>query len=128
MAGQQKSLERSLEKIIYEINDIPDSLNKFAGRKNCWEYREQKNAWKLLVQSAVGRNKPKEPYNKSKVHVHYIFPTKVRRDPDNYVPKAIMDGLTASGVILDDSFKCVELKLSAEYQKGIKKTIIEVEE
>lgn len=108
------------------INAIPPSLNKFAGRKNYWEYRKVKDEWKELVYYMCKQQKY-ETLNKAIVTVTYYFPTKARRDPDNHAGKVILDGLTAAGVILDDSFDCIELRLRGGYDKVNPRTEIEVE-
>lgn len=108
------------------IPQIPPSLNKFAGRKNEWEYREQKKYWKDLI--CVSTKRPKEPIEKARVTITYFFPTRIRRDPDNYNGKFIMDGLTAAGIIKDDSFSCIELVLKGAYDKAKPRTEIEVTE
>ena len=114
--------------ILYKLilDQIPPSLNKFAGRKNVWEYRELKQFWKQLICLKSLKAKPKFPIAKATVHLHYIFPTRVRHDPDNYNGKMILDGLVEAKIIQDDSFNCINLKLSAEYQKGITQTVIEI--
>jgi crossover junction endodeoxyribonuclease RusA len=107
------------------INAIPPSLNKFAGRKNYWEYRKVKEEWKELVYYTCKQQKY-ETLNKAIVTVTYYFPTKARRDPDNHAGKMILDGLTAAGVILDDSFDCIELRLRGGCDKENPRTEIEV--
>jgi Holliday junction resolvase RusA-like endonuclease len=112
----------------YTIPCIPQSLNKFAGRHNVWEYRKQKEEWKMLI-GVYCRPKPKKPIKKAVVTLTYFFPTAVRHDPDNYAGKAALDGLTAAGIIEDDSFNHIELRLK---QGGVDKqnprTEIEIEE
>ena len=93
---------------IYTIPGIPDSLNRFAGRHNAWEYREKKNMWKNMVQLCC-MPKPKMPIEKADVKIVYFFPDHKRRDPDNYCGKMILDGLTAAGIIKDDDFDHIEL-------------------
>lgn len=110
------------------IDDIPPSLNRFAGRQNAWEYREYKETWTELVALKSRRSRPQRPFNKSVVTITYRFPDKRRRDPDNYCGKMILDGLTAAGIISDDSFHHIELRLRAERETGKKRTTIEVEE
>ena len=109
----------------YIIPMLPPSLNKFAGRQNVWEYRQLKQEWKQAI-CLFCRVRPKAPLEKAVVSIHYVFPDRIRRDPDNYSGKMILDGLTAAGVIKDDSFSCIELKLSAEVGKG-GQTVITVE-
>ena len=109
----------------YSIPILPDSLNKYAGRQNVWEYRQKKQGWKQIV-NIYCRPKPPKPFEKATVKLHYIFPDGRRRDPDNYAGKMVLDGLVAAGILKDDSFNCIELTLSAETQKGVEKLIIEV--
>jgi Holliday junction resolvase RusA-like endonuclease len=45
---------------------------------------------------------------KAKITFTYYFPTKARHDADNMTPKFFMDGLTESGMIIDDDFKHIE--------------------
>lgn len=111
----------------YIIHEIPPSLNRFAGRKNCWEYRKAKGYWTQLVKSAC-KQKPKTPYRKARVTISYYFDSNRRRDPDNYAGKFLLDGLTAAGVIADDSFGNIELALRGEVDKRNPRTEIEVEE
>ncbi|MCM1167735.1 MAG: hypothetical protein NC299_17245 [Lachnospiraceae bacterium] len=101
----------------YTLPEIPPSNNKFIGRENRWEYRDIKRQWAQLI--AVGcRPKPPEPLPRATVTLLYHFKDKRRRDPDNYSGKMILDGLTAAGIIWDDSFSCIDLQLKAVYDKG----------
>lgn len=111
----------------YIINEIPKSLNHYAGRKNPWEYRQDKEKWKIIVMLTC-RQRPPKPYEKARVTITYYFPTRARRDPDNYTPKFLLDGLTAAGIIKDDSFQCIELTVRGEYDKERPRTEIEVTE
>lgn len=95
---------------IYTIPGIPESLNRFAGRLNAWEYREKKNLWKNLVQLCC-TPKPKEPICRADITIAYYFPDRKRRDPDNYSGKMILDGLTAAGIITDDDFDHIGLTI-----------------
>lgn len=53
------------------------------------------------------------------------FPTKARRDTDNFVPKFIMDGLVDSGFLVDDDGEHVKsLKLQCKYDKNNPRTEI----
>lgn len=58
------------------------------------------------------------------LEVNYTFPTKGRRDLDNYTTKEVMDGLSDCGVIIDDSYFYVKsIKTTASYEKGITKMV-----
>jgi Holliday junction resolvase RusA-like endonuclease len=105
---------------------IPPSDNKFKGRNNVWEYRELKKEWLDIVMT-VCRPRPKIPIQKSIVTITYFFKTKARHDPDNYSGKFILDGLVQGGIIADDSFFCIELRLRGGYDKMNERTEIVVE-
>ena len=107
------------------IDRIPPSLNQFAGRKNDREYQTLKRAWKELVYYTCKQQRY-ETLKNAIVTITYYFPTRARHDPDNYAGKLIMDGLTAAGVIEDDSFDCIELRLRGGYDKMNPRTEIEV--
>ena len=55
------------------------------------------------------------------------YPTRRRHDTDNSVPKFILDGLVASGVIVDDDMTCVtELRLKCDIDSMNPRTEIEI--
>ena len=111
----------------YEIEDVPPSNNRFLGRNNRYKYAEEKSKWEKLIKYTA-TSKPLAPIKRSKITITYGFTDKRRRDPDNYSGKFILDGLTKVGIIEDDSFYNIDLKLCAVF--GVKKarTVIEVEE
>lgn len=111
----------------YTINEIPPSNNKFSGRKNVWQYREEKKRWSQLV-NLMCRPKPDKPIEKATVTLVYYFKTKIRHDPDNYSGKFILDGLVQAGIIADDSFKNIDLHLHGYTDKDNPRTVIEVTE
>lgn len=113
--------------MTYTIHRIPPSLNEFAGRRNDREYQEQKRFWKELVMWSC-TPWPKKPIERAIVTITYYFPTRGRRDPDNYNGKMILDGLTAAKIIKDDSFQCIDLILKGDYDKKNPRTEICVEE
>lgn len=110
------------------IDDIPKSLNKYAGRKNEWEYRADKKLWRDLVCWTALPLRPAKPFKRAVVTIEYFFKTRQRRDADNYCGKMILDGLTACGVIEDDSFSCIELRLRGSWDKHRPRTEITIEE
>lgn len=116
----------------YTINDIPPSNNKFMGRgtqkTQSQVYQAEKRKWAWMILEAVGRDKPKEPIELAAVTLCYHFPDKRRRDPDNYSGKFILDGLVNAGVIKDDSFSNINLKLLGKYDKENPRTEIIIEE
>lgn len=100
----------------YTIPEIPPSNNKFIGRENRWEYQEVKKLWARLV-AVYCRPKPPKPLERATVTLEYHFKDKRRRDPDNYSGKFILDGLTKAGIIADDSFSVIDLRLKAVCDK-----------
>ncbi len=111
----------------YIIPETPPSNNIFIGRENRWEYQEVKKRWAALI-GALCCPKPAEPLKRAKVTLEYHFKDRRRRDPDNYSGKMILDGLTAAGIIADDSFFCIDLQLRAVYDKSGKTEILIEEE
>ena len=115
--------------ISFKIDDIPPSNNQYLGRTGTnWNYNREKKKFHQLIEVASYNKIPNEPINKSNIHIHYIFPDNRRRDPDNYSGKMLLDPLVSLGIIQDDSFKCVDLTISAETIKGIKETHISISE
>ena len=112
----------------YSIPLVPSSLNKFAGRQNTWEYRALKKQWKELV-FWYCRPRPETPIKRAIVTLTYHFADRRRRDPDNYAGKMILDGLTEAGIIEDDSFSNIELRLRCgEPDRESQRTVVEIEE
>lgn len=115
--------------MIIEIDDIPPSLNQIIGlAKAHWgAYAGLKKKWKEKVYKAIPIEA--EIFNeKVKIHIIYIFPDKRKRDYDNYMGayKLIGDGLVGQ-IITDDSQEYIEsLTVKFDFQKGVRKTIIEV--
>ena len=112
------------------INDIPPSNNKYMGNSHNFNaYRREKERWHWLIKSALSKaKKPQKPIEKAVVSIKYYFPSQIRRDPDNYSGKMLLDPLVREGVLIDDSFKVVTLVLSAGYDKKNPRTVINVKE
>ena len=111
------------------IKDIPPSNNKFMGRNARgfhFVYQEEKRKWEWLVRAAI-KEKPKKPLEKAVVNITYYFPDRRRRDPDNYSGKFLLDGLTKSGIIMDDSFHNIDLILQGKLDRKNPRTEIEIE-
>lgn len=107
----------------YIIPDIPPSNNKYLGRTNRFEYQADKNDWAYNIY-AYCNPKPKEPIKKSLVMITYYFKDRRKHDPDNFSGKFILDGLVSSGIIEDDSFSNIDLKLVGKYDKDNPRTEI----
>lgn len=113
--------------MTYIIPEIPPSNNRYIGRTNYREYQAEKKRWAQLI-AYLCRPKPRQPYYRATVEIAYYFPTRARRDPDNYSGKMILDGLTGAGIIKDDSFGRIELILRGDYDKQNPRTEITVTE
>jgi len=109
------------------IPAIPPSDNKYKGRENAWEYRNDKKYWLEMVSIYAKIARPRKPYEKATVTITYFFPDKRRRDPDNYSGKFILDGIVGN-VIKDDSFDCIDLRLAGSYDKNNPRTEVEITE
>lgn len=112
------------------LKGVPPSLNRTAGRGNVWEYRATKQQWTSTVYYTCKacKERPAEPFMKALVEITYYFPDLIRRDPDNYSGKFLMDGLKKAGVIKDDSFRHVRLLLDGDYDKENPRTEIKITE
>ncbi|MDR3599389.1 MAG: hypothetical protein P4L49_02720 [Desulfosporosinus sp.] len=89
------------------IPELPPSLNVWS-RKH-WRVRhalveEMTNNLRLL---AMAYKIPR--IEKAEVRLVYFFRDNRRRDPDNYAPKFLLDGLRKSGIIAEDNFKVLRL-------------------
>lgn len=108
------------------VNDIPPSNNQYMGNSHSFQvYRRAKEQWHWLIKAAI-KEKPARPIERAVVRITYFFRDNRRRDPDNYSGKFILDPLVREGVIADDSFKHVELILSACVDRQNPRTEIEV--
>lgn len=116
------------EAMTVTLKGVPPSLNEFAGRKNVWEYREQKKYWTHYTWAACRgcKERPKEPYPKASVCITYFFPDRRRHDADNYAGKFLLDGLTKAGVIVDDDLKHISVAIYGEYDKKNPRTEITI--
>lgn len=112
------------------LRGVPPSLNRFAGRKNEYEYRTEKDRWTRAVYytARACKDRPAEPYQWAEVSIKYYFPDRRRRDPDNYCGKMLMDGLTKAGIIQDDDMAHISLTISGAVDRKEPRTEITVKE
>ena len=112
------------------VDDIPPSNNRFMGKGSIKQqahiYQDIKRQWAMFIRAAVGRKKPIHPIEKAIVKITYYFPNLIRRDPDNYSGKFILDGLVNAGVLIDDSFKNIELILEGKLDRDNPRTEIKI--
>lgn len=112
------------------VPEIPPSNNKYMGRGStrtqAFEYQNIKKNWADMIGWLVKKEKLDKPMRKAVVMITYYFPTRHRRDPDNYSGKFILDGLVKAKVLQDDSFNNIELILKGEYDKRNPRTEIEI--
>ena len=114
--------------MVIVVKEIPPSNNQFFGNShNFNEYRREKERWHWLIKAAIEK-RPKKPHDKSEIHITYYFKDRRRRDPDNYSGKMLLDPLVKEGIIVDDSFNHIELRLSASVDRENPRTEIEIKE
>lgn len=116
-----------MKTIKITIPEIHPSLNQIL-RMHYHKRNTENKKWAALVAFFDNRRKKRGPLKKARVKITYFFPDNRRRDPDNYSPKFLMDGLVNAGVIEDDSFRHVELTIAGEVDKDDPRTEIEVVE
>lgn len=101
------------------------------------------NTWMIMMRPEMNATKQKwkdfikwlvEQYGYSdlgldcyEMYVKVYMPTKRRSDPDNQVPKFILDGLVESGMLVDDDGEHMKkLSISTGYDKENPRTEIEI--
>lgn len=114
------------------IKEIPPSNNKFLGNSHNFNiYRREKEKWHYLIKAALGRSRvgrPEKPLERATVHITYFFKDRRRRDPDNYSGKMLLDPLVREGILKDDSFEVVTLRLSGAVDRDDPRCEIEINE
>ena len=115
-------------KIDIVVYDTPPSNNEYMGNsRNFNEYRRKKEEWHWLMKAAI-KKKPNVPIKRALVEIQYYFKTRTRRDPDNFSGKFILDPLVREGILADDSFENIILRLSAGHDKKNPRTEIRITE
>lgn len=110
------------------IHKIPPSNNNYMGNSHNFNiYRQEKELWHWLIKAAISK-RPLKPYKKAVVHIKYYFKDRRRRDPDNYSGKMLLDPLVREGILQDDSFNNIELRLSADIDSDNPRTEITIYE
>ena len=91
--------------------------------------REYRNEVSLCAYAASGGTGAWQPLGHARIVVTFIVPDRRRRDKTNMAAsfKAGLDGLVDAGIIKDDSYECCYDQYHIVYEKGVSKTIVEVE-
>lgn len=85
-----------------------------------------KQRWKEFVVWWLGTMSLK-PVDVCDIRFNSVMPTRRRADPDNMVPKFILDGIVESGLLKDDdSLHLRNLILCCSYEKGQARTEITI--
>lgn len=71
---------------------------------------------------------PSDNHFKGRNNVWQYRKEKRRRDPDNYSGKFLLDGLVRAGVLQDDSFSHIDLRLMGSLDRDNPRTEVLVEE
>ena len=95
------------------------------------QYRNAKDYWTrytaVAYRAAYPDDWPRQPPDRATVRIEYTFPDHIRRDPDNYGGKFLLDGLTKAKAIADDSFAHISLTVAARVVPGTSETKIIIE-
>ena len=88
-----------------------------------------KRADQYRVMLALATSDMKRICGKACLTVTFVFGMKRRRDTDNLYARAksTIDTLVRGGYIADDSTDMLDLRVQAEYERGVARTIIELE-
>lgn len=107
---------------------IPPSLNEWS-RMNHLKANTIKQQWKELIIWLADRQRISNlMIEKAVITYTYYFPTRIRHDADNYNGKFCNDGLTASGIIIDDDFDHIRVAYNGRYDKYNPRTEILIEQ
>ena len=107
---------------------IPPSLNVW-GNMNRVQKNDLKQKWNDFGEQVVERyGLTNKKIERCRITWNYYFPTKHRRDCDNYVCKQISDSLVSSGLLIDDNYTVVNPTiLQVFYDKENPRTEIIIE-
>lgn len=99
--------------IILRIPGTHPSLNDWTRLhyKKSWELKKY---WEQLIgykSNHITKDRDFTKIKKGLILIKYYFPNGNRRDPDNYTPKFILDGLVKAGILKDDSWRNITLVL-----------------
>ncbi len=108
---------------------IPYSLNQWMIMPRS-QMNSEKQKWKDFIVWLVNKyNLQNRKIDNAEITFIYYFPTKHRHDADNYTPKFAMDGLTESGLLVDDDFEHIKtLTICGGYDKENPRTEIHIRE
>jgi len=89
------------------IPALPPSLNEWSRQHWRVRHRAVEEMTDTLRLLAIEAGSPK--FERAEVQLVYYFKHQRRRDPDNYVPKFVLDGLRKAGIIADDNAEVLRL-------------------
>lgn len=111
--------------IQFEVPGIPPSWNQIM-RMHRMEQVRVANEWHATIGwAALAAKVETRHIPRARVTLRYRFPDRRRRDPDNYAGKFLLDGLTQTGIIADDSFDVITLVI--ERGEPVKGGAVEIE-
>lgn len=92
-------------RIEFELPGLPGMTNRASGASNHWRrIHSERSAWRDTVACYSHAKRPKKPL--ARAHLTLIRFSFVCPDPDGLVSgfKAVIDGLVAGGVLVNDKF------------------------
>lgn len=92
------------------------------------QMNDLKQKWKDFIEWVISENNLSDlKLTTFRMTFKTYMPTKRRIDPDNTVPKFILDGMTEAGFIVDDDGEhLISLELSTGYDKDMPRTEITI--
>lgn len=107
------------------LDFIPPTINKYIGKKNIWEYQDdKKNIHNLVVLETIGNN-PR--FEKCNITITYYFADRRKHDPSNY-DKMLLDGLVEANIIKDDNYNVIQrFTTIGKYDKNNPRTEVYIE-
>ena len=99
----------------FRVDAIPLSLNEWSRRRPAYIARLKADyateVWAAVLAARQHGTWDGQRFHQAECVVRYHFPDGQRRDPDNYTPKFLLDALVAAGVLTDDDFTHLDLRI-----------------
>lgn len=109
--------------VVITVPELPPSLNEWS--RQHWRARWDRVKQYTSVFIALRGAYRLPTFERARVQMVYYFRDRRRRDPDNYTPKAILDGLRHAGIIAEDHAGVLQLPQPRfEVDKAVPRTEI----
>lgn len=108
-----------MKRLTFDLLGMVESANAL-NKMNKYAVAAHRSTWKNDTYLVAGNEARRQNWQTpafAHVHVTFRFPDKARRDSDNYIAglKGVLDGMVRAGVLQDDDFLHMDLRVSAVF-------------